>query len=167
MDAPTEDRLQTRMTNKEQHPGQVTYTASGRARRQTKDEMEAYRREQEAKKGKPKQTRTQSSCELHSWKVTWQSKIRNQAMLTLEVRKVMCYFCCCATLWDLKLLIDTNMCIEEDRDSGHAVNIPSDGSVPPQMKKTVKKGVSVKPAPKPRGKRQVQRRKGIFILIIC
>jgi hypothetical protein len=51
------------------------------------------------------------------------------------------------------------MHIEEDR------NVPSDGSVPPQTKKTVKKGVSVKPAPKPRGKGRVQRRKGIFILI--
>jgi hypothetical protein len=81
-------------------------------------------------------------------------------VLTLEVAKVMCFFFCFAnTLWDLKLLIDTTMHIEEDR------NVPSDGSVPPQTKKTVKKGVSVKPAPKPRGKGRVQRRKGIFILI--
>jgi hypothetical protein len=55
MDAPTEGRLQTRMTNKEQHPGQVTYTASGRAKRRTKAEMEAYRLEQETKKREAKE----------------------------------------------------------------------------------------------------------------
>jgi hypothetical protein len=97
--------------------------------------------------------------------MTWRPMMSQQAMLTLEPRKVMYFIFCCYVAYIINLNL-TEMHIEL---VDHAVNVmASDDSGPPQPKKKKsmpKQGASGKPVPKPRPKGQ--KGKGfIFILMI-
>lgn len=136
MDVPTEERLQTRKKNKDQHPGEAHFI--GRAKRRTRAEMEEYRRELEAKK---KEVETNKNAvikriaQLESDMAT-QDKAAGHAHPRSRKGQHVSFLVYSETLLILNI---TDMREEED-----TINIPSDGSIPPPKKKRIAK-VSVKP----------------------